>query len=159
MAIAVKISDLQIARSPEILVTYGLGSCVAIMLYDPVWRVGGMSHFMLPNSKEMRPRKLEAFADTAVDLLLQKLRQTYGVDTTQLKAKIVGGASMFSEIITDPTMSMGFRNIQAAHTVLQEHQIPIIADDVGGSYGRTVYFLLETGDVRIRYVSRKEIII
>ncbi len=158
MAITVKISDIQVAKSPEILVTYGLGSCVALMLYDPILKVGGMSHFMLPNSKTMRSKKPEAFADTALVLLEEKLR-ALGADLSHFQAKLVGGASMFTQIIPDPNQTMGARNIKSAQHLLSEQKIPIIAEDVGGSFGRSVFFHLETGDVRIRYVSREELVI
>ncbi|RMH70798.1 MAG: chemotaxis protein CheD [Gemmatimonadetes bacterium] len=155
MALTVRISDIQVAKAPEILVTYGLGSCIALMLYDPLEQIGGMSHYMLPDSTTMSRRRPEAYADTALVLLKTKLLHLGG-SPARLRAKIAGGASMFADIFPNPALSMGNRNIEAAHTLLREHNIPLMAEDVGGIIGRSVYFDVATGKVRIRYVSREE---
>ncbi len=94
--ITIGISDLNVARPPDILVTYALGSCVGICLYDAVARVAGLSHVLLPTSSQMpgnnTPMK---FADTAIPMLMVKM-QAMGARPNQLRAKIAGGAQMFA---------------------------------------------------------------
>jgi len=96
--IKVGMADFNVVKSPGILVTLGLGSCVGIALYDAQVKVAGLSHIMLPSSKQIKNNQNKAkFADTAILLLIEKM-MTMGAQKDRIKAKIVGGAQMFSSI-------------------------------------------------------------
>jgi chemotaxis protein CheD len=149
----VGISDLNIARAPDILVTYALGSCVGICLIDRIGhKVGGLAHIMLPSSTESantgNPRR---FADTGVRELVQLLMRN-GVMPSQLHAKIAGGAQMFAT--NSATFNIGERNVEAVKNILHELRIPIIAQDTGLNYGRTVFFNPSTGIMQIKSATK-----
>ncbi|WP_027307559.1 chemotaxis protein CheD [Caloramator sp. ALD01] len=136
--IKVGIGDLNIAKTPDKLITLGLGSCIGIAIIDSFNKIAGLSHIMLPDSKAFsninNPMK---YADTAIPLLVQKLI-TSGANKNNLKAKIAGGASMFSFADKSPMMDIGKRNAEAVKSILKELNIPIIAEDIGGNKGRTM---------------------
>jgi chemotaxis protein CheD len=125
----------------------GLGSCIALALFDPVRGIGGMAHVMLPESQGRtgRPGK---FADTAVDILIGELRGL-GCRNSSLSAKIAGGASMFR--MSAASLNIGERNTVSVRAMLAERRIPLLAEEVGGSVGRTVTFYpAEKGKMCIR---------
>lgn len=148
--VTVGIADLNIVKSPDVLVTYALGSCVGICLLDPGTRIGGLAHIMLPNSKQMasvnQPYK---FADTCIVELVKRM-EAKGASRIRFKAKIAGGAQMFAAMSNSAIANIGQRNVEAVKTVLGELRIPIIAEDVGKDYGRTLYFYPETGVMQIK---------
>ncbi len=151
--LTVGISDLKVGRSPDVLVTYALGSCVGICLLDNVTGVGGLSHIMLPDStKAMNGSSMPMrFANTAIPLLIQKMT-AMGASRSRMKAKIAGGALMFAA--ASELFNIGERNINAVREALRREGIPIIAQDVGLDYGRTVFFYPETGVVEIKAATR-----
>lgn len=154
--LAVGISDFKTSKSPDTLVTYALGSCIGTVLYDPVTRIGGLSHIMLPSSSLCAIGLIDdrmKYADTAIPDLVKEL-ESIGAMRASLKAKIIGGANMFRATGTAYTDTIGDRNIEAVRCVLARLGIPVIAEDVGASYGRTIYFLLEDGKVRIQSIGR-----
>lgn len=139
--IVVGISDLNIGKGSDVLVTYALGSCVGICIVDPVTKVGGLSHIMLPSSTlnpqgNINPMR---FADTAIPMLLRKM-EAAGALRVRMKAKIAGGAQMFSAIGNGSLANIGARNVEAVKSALAKERIPIIAEDTGKNYGRTVHF-------------------
>ncbi|MEA5010141.1 MAG: chemotaxis protein CheD [Angelakisella sp.] len=154
--VTVGIADLNAVKSPNVLVTYALGSCVGICLYDATSQVAGLSHIMLPSSSlitsSSQPKK---FADTAI-LLLIKQMESMGARKNNLKAKIAGGAQMFSSVSNSSIANIGQRNVQAVKDVLSELKIPIIAEDTGENYGRTLYFDSGNGSMRIKSANRGE---
>ena len=134
------------------LLTLGLGSCVAIMLYDPEARAGGMAHVLLPSRSLARDATNPAkFPETAVPLLVQRMTQM-GADQRRLVAKLAGGASMFAALMTPGTIQMGERNVVASRNALRDAAIPIVAEAVGGGQGRSVRFHLADGSIEIRTV-------
>lgn len=147
--IRVKVADFAVSRASDVLVTIGLGSCVAIMLYDERTKVGGLAHVLLPSEGLSRDSANPAkFATTAVPLLIERMK---GLGARgPFTAKIVGGASMFGNMLPSGGINMGERNVEATRATLERFGIPILADDVGRDYGRTVYFDLATGGVRVR---------
>lgn len=154
--IKVGISDLNIAKAPDVLVTFALGSCVGICLYDCVKRVAGLSHIMLPSSSLIRDAKQQyRFADTAIVALVQKMTIA-GADRKRLTAKIAGGAKMFSSISDTSLSNIGQRNVIAVKETLAKLGIPIIADDTGKDYGRTVYFYAEDGKMQVKSAEKGE---
>jgi chemotaxis protein CheD len=115
----------------------GLGSCIALVIYQPGRKLAGMAHVLLPDSSQSAAVEVPGkFADTAVPALLAKL-VALGADRSALVAKIAGGAQMFK---LGPGPSVGARNIEAVTRALEAHQIPLVASDIGGEQGRTVRF-------------------
>lgn len=148
--ITIGISDLKAAKAPDILVTYALGSCVGICLYDKQVQVAGLSHIMLPSSKETSgagPLNKHKFADTAIADLLIKMA-FLGASRPRIVAKIAGGAQMFASV--SGSFNIGERNVQAVKQVLAAMHIPIVAQETGENFGRTLYFSAETGLMEVR---------
>lgn len=155
--IFVGIADLVVVHNPAILVTIGLGSCVAISIRDPQARFGGLSHILLPSIKDstnkVNPLK---FADSALEIIIDMLVKK-GCLKNRLEAKIAGGASMFS--FGQNSMNIGERNVDAVKQKLKEMKVPIIASDTGANYGRTVEFNIATGKMLVKsaFYGNKEI--
>lgn len=148
----VRVADWTVDRGDAVIVTLGLGSCVAIMLHDPELRAGGMAHVLLPSTSLARDTTNKAkFPDTAVPLLVERLT-ALGADPRRLVAKLAGGASMFSQLVTQGTIQMGERNVLACRSALRTAAIPIVRESVGGERGRSVRFHLKDGRVEIRSV-------
>lgn len=146
--IRVGISEYRVSKSPDKLITLGLGSCVGIAIYDKVKKVGGLSHIMLPDSTlfkgEKRPEK---FADLAIPMMIEEI--TGGRNANGLLAKIAGGASMFS-FSGNSGITIGQRNIESVLDILRELRIPIVGQDTGGKIGRTMIVNLDTFSISIR---------
>ena len=151
--LTIGIGDLKVCKAPDILVTYALGSCVGICLLDSTARVGGLSHIMLPDSTAgvngaSAPMR---FADTAIPLLIKEMEKL-GASRGRLRAKIAGGATMFA--IANDKFNIGDRNVAKVKAMLASERIPILAEDTGADYGRTLFFYPETGVMEIRAATR-----
>jgi chemotaxis protein CheD len=132
------------------LVTIGLGSCVAIALYDSQVPVAGLAHILLPSESLSRDRTNPAkFPNTAIPLLMKEMCER-GARPERIHAKIVGGASMFANLIPNGGINIGERNIAAVRASLAAVSVPIVAEDTGSDYGRSVYFYVEDGRVEVR---------
>ena len=148
--IVVGISDQQIVVTPDKLVTYALGSCVGICIYDNKKKIGGLSHILLPEAYTTKGQKdVFKFANTAIENMVMTMEKL-GCSRFQLTAKIAGGANMF---ITQGK-SIGERNVEVVKNELYRLRIRIIAEDTGSNYGRTVEFNSEDGAVIIKTVGR-----
>ena len=148
--IKIGIADLNVTLSPNKLITVGLGSCVGIALYDKFTGIGGLAHIMLPDSSQFSNVTNSAkFADLAIPILIEKM-EGMGGKKRNLKAKIVGGASMFNFADKAMIMDIGNRNGIAVKEVLQKYSIPILAEEIGGNKGRTMIFDTASGIVQIR---------
>lgn len=148
--VKVGMADLKVVEHPDALTTLGLGSCVGICLYDPISKVTGMAHIMLPSSKAIRKNENVAkFADTAIDELIKQM-QLKGANKTRLTAKIAGGAQMFSFSSANDSMKIGERNAEAVRAILKSMGIPIKSDETGGNFGRTIEFFSENGKLVIK---------
>ena len=147
--IVVRVADLQIGTADETLVTVGLGSCVAILLHDATAKVGGLAHILLPSPglsrRDANPAK---FPQTAVPRLLELMAKA-GASPRRITGRLAGGASMFAALASPGTIQMGERNVVASRQVLNGHGIPLVAEAVGGDYGRTVRLRVSTGAVEI----------
>ncbi|HEY4307753.1 MAG TPA: chemotaxis protein CheD [Gemmatimonadaceae bacterium] len=147
--IRVKVADYAVAAGGTIS-TIGLGSCVAIVLYDAATQIGGLAHVLLPNPQMARDRSNPAkFPSTAVPLLLAEMHHL-GARAERVTAKIVGGASMFGNLIPSGGINIGERNVAAVRDVLEEARIPIIGEDTGSDYGRSVFLYVLSGRVEVR---------
>jgi chemotaxis protein CheD len=153
--IVIGISDQNTSKSPDTLVTYALGSCIGISLFDESTGIGGLSHIMLPSSSLIQSGSVDRnkFADTAIeDLVAAMVRM--GASRSLIKAKIAGGANMFKIADGSVIGSIGDRNIESVKSELRRLGIPLVAEDVGADYGRTVFFELETGKVRVQSLGK-----
>ena len=153
--IRVRVADWAVARGEGVVSTLGLGSCVAIILHSRDAKVGGLAHVLLPDETFSRERVNPAkFATTAVPMLVSEMmaRGARG----PLVAKIVGGASMFGALLPAGGVNMGERNAEAARRALAAAGIPLVADDTGGDFGRSVYLDVASGRVRVRALRRGE---
>lgn len=144
--IVVGISDQNTAFPPDTLITYALGSCVGICIFDPVTRYAGMSHILLPSSSlTTNDKNIYKFADTAIKALVSVMERK-GCNRARMTAKIAGGANMF----LSSGQSIGDRNVQAVKEELSKLRIRIIAEDVGGNYGRTIQLDPQDGSVMVK---------
>ena len=153
MASTIKVSmaDLKVAKAPDSLTTLGLGSCIGLTLYDPASKIGGLVHYMLPDSTKLRNNtNIAKFGDTGIRELYNQMIKN-GANPRRMVAKIAGGAKMFE-------MS-GDRNTDMARHVLAELKIPLKAQDTGLNYGRTVILDCETGDYIIKAVGKEQKVI
>lgn len=145
----VKVSHSEVAGAGEVLVTVGLGSCVAILLHDPVARVGGLAHVLLPSPRvEQDPLNPAKYASTAVPALVEEMVRA-GAERARLRARLVGGASMFGSLLAQGRLHTGERNILAARDALRDAEIPLDGEEVGKEHGRSVYFHPDGGRVRV----------
>lgn len=154
--IKVGMADLNVCTSPNALTTLGLGSCVGIVLYDPVRKIAGMVHIMLPDSTKILNNDNKAkFADTGINTLIQKMIMI-GADRRLLVAKIAGGAQMFAFHNNNEMMRIGERNVEATKYWLGQLGICIKAEDTGANYGRTIEFYPENGALLVKSVGKQQ---
>lgn len=154
--IKVGMADLKTCTAPDSVTTLGLGSCVGIAVRDPVTKIGGLAHVMLPDSTAIKQNmNIYKFADTGITELI-RLMEAEGAKRSRMVAKIAGGAQMFAFQNKSDLVRVGERNVEASKKKLKELGIPILAEDTGDSYGRTVIFYPETGDFVIRAVGKAE---
>jgi len=152
--IKVGMADLNTCKAPDALTTLGLGSCIGIVLYDPKTKVSGLAHIMLPDSTQIKNNtNLAKFADTAIDQLILDMVML-GANKTRLVSKIAGGAQMFSFGSSNDLMRIGERNATASRKKLKELGIPLLAEDCGLNYGRTIEFYAETGELKIKTIGK-----
>lgn len=158
--IKVGMADLKTCKAPDGVTTLGLGSCVGVALRDTSNLVGGLAHVMLPDSTAIRNSQVNIakFADTGIEELVRQM-EALGAVRRRITAKIAGGAMMFSFQGKPNTMQVGDRNVAAVKAKLQELGIPILAEDTGLNYGRTVIFYPETGEFHIKAVGKEETVI
>jgi len=155
--LVIGISDLKVAKPPDTLITYALGSCVGICLLDATVHVAGMSHIMLPDST-LSPgdKNVMKFADTAIPELVRQMEKL-GANRSRMKAKIAGGAQMFEvkgAANTNFAWQVGQRNVAAVQKALGALRIPIIAQDILENYGRTTTFDPSSGVMGIKALNR-----
>lgn len=151
--IKVGMAEFKTAKTPDVLTTLGLGSCIGICLYDKQAKIAGLAHIMLPSSTQIKNNSNKAkFADTAIKMLLSDIIDL-GAARRKIVAKIAGGAQMFAfSNNANDLMKIGFRNAEATKSILQECRIPILSEDTGGNYGRTIEFDLSNGDLLIKTI-------
>jgi len=151
--VRVKVADYAVRRGGDIIATIGLGSCVAIALYDPETQTGGLAHILLPNMSMSRETSNPAkFPETIVPIMLAEMRKLGA--SARITAKIAGGASMFGQLVNGTGINVGERNIVATREALAAAKIPLVAEDTGLDYGRSVYFHLSDGRVEVRSLKK-----
>jgi chemotaxis protein CheD len=158
--IRVKVADYAVRKGDHVIATIGLGSCVAIALYDRVAKVGGLAHILLPNKSMSRETSNPAkFPETIIPVMLEEMRRLGSSPSAAISAKIVGGASMFGQLTGGTGINVGERNVVATKDVLAAASIPLLAEDTGLDYGRSVYFHLEDGRVEVRSLKKGDRVI
>lgn len=152
--VRVGMADLNICKAPDTIITVGLGSCIGLTLYDPILKIGGMVHYMLPDSTIMaNQNNIAKFADTGIPELLKRVTMA-GANRSRLVAKIAGGAKMFEVAQMSTIGGIGDRNAMAAKQILRKLNINLVAEDTGLNYGRTVELHCDTGDFYIKAVKK-----
>jgi chemotaxis protein CheD len=152
--IVVPVGKYIVSTNPTSLICLGLGSCLAITLYDKIARIGGLAHAMLPSFIEGIDKKNPGkYVDTSIYLMVDDILEIGG-DKDDIEAKLIGGSQMFSFISPD-TLDIGSKNIQSAKTTLKNEGIPIVSKDVGGQIGRTISFNVCTGKVELKLKETK----
>ena len=157
--IKVGMADLKVAKAPDSLITLGLGSCIGLVLYDPTTKVGGMVHYMLPDSTKLKNNSnIAKFGDTGIKELYRQMIAK-GASPRRMVAKIAGGAKMFEVSGLTDIGNVGQRNAEQAKLILKELRIPLVAQDTGLNYGRTVELKCDNGDFHIKAVGKSSKII
>ncbi|HEX5869489.1 MAG TPA: chemotaxis protein CheD [Longimicrobium sp.] len=155
----VKVAQAAVGGPDDTLVTLGLGSCVAILLHDAEARVGGLAHVLLPEPALSRDQgNASKFATTAVPALVQEMARM-GARPGRLKARLVGGAAMFQTLMVPGSLNMGARNVIASKQALEAAGIPLVAEDVGGDYGRSVRFYVGAGKTTVSSVGKADVVL
>ncbi len=152
----VGMADLKVCKAPDNLTTIGLGSCIGIALYDPVSKVTGLAHVMLPDSGQIKNNSnIAKFADTGIQKLYDDMI-AMGASRTRMVAKIAGGAKMFElkNSSASNTINIGERNAAASREKLKKLGIRLVSEDCGLNYGRTVELYSATGEYLIKAVGK-----
>ncbi|WP_314586171.1 chemotaxis protein CheD [Paenibacillus terrigena] len=151
--VKVGMADLNVVHGSGIIRTTGLGSCVGLTLYDSIAHIAGMAHVMLPSSDTAREGQLNLmkYADTAIPVLLEKMEKLGG-QRRRMVAKMAGGAQMFAFNSMSDTMRIGPRNVENCKEMLMKLSLPLLAEDTGGNFGRTIEMNCQTGILHIRSV-------
>lgn len=154
-----RVAEASVAQGDVLLSSLGLGSCVAILLYDRAVQVGGLAHVLLPSDSMARDRTNRAkFPSTAVPLLVEQMRALGALDR-RIEARLVGGASMFTSLAPSGGLQIGERNTMASRSALARARIPLLAEDTGGGHGRSIYFYLADGRVEVRSMAVGDVLL
>jgi len=153
----VGIADMKISRGTGTLITYALGSCIGICLYDPVIKLGGMVHIMLPEALSSNNQNIFKYADTGIKETLRKM-EVFGAQRRRMVGKIAGGAKMFEVQITGPLGNIGERNAISTKNILKAEGITLLKEDTGANYARTLSFDVSTGMAKIKVFGKSDII-
>ena len=146
---------MKFARGEGEIITYALGSCIGITLYDPFLKLGGLLHVMLPMRTDPNEQKVYKYADTGLREMIRKL-SAFGMVKSRTIVKIAGGAKMFEIRGNSDFGNIGQRNAAMVKKVLMEERLRISAEDTGGSSARTMSINVATGDVIIRSAGKPE---
>ncbi len=156
--VSIGMGDIRISKeSPVTLSCVGLGSCIGLCAYDPVAKVGGMAHMVLPEHSGQNPNMSPGkFVNSGIPKLFSELEKN-GASRSRLQVKLCGGARMFSIPGVNNPMDVGARNIAMANKVLTQEGIRSVKSDLGGNQGRTMSLFMDTGKVTVRTVGQGNI--
>lgn len=155
--IIVGIAEGKVARENQVLISYALGSCVGICLYDRRERIAGMAHIILPGRKySAHWDNAYKFADEGVHELINQMREQ-GARPAGLIAKIAGGARMFGA--PSGMLDIGQQNVVAVRECLAQEGIRLVAQHTGQNYGRTILFYAENGRLEVNTVRHSAIVL
>lgn len=154
--LAVGLGELKISRDgQDVLVAYGLGSCIGIGMYDPAARVGGLLHAVLPYNPNGSLEHVYKYVDSGLRSMLTELTRC-GALQKRLVVRMAGGANMLLAPGFSQSLNIGTRNIEAAYASLLALGLNLNSQEVGGSIGRTVRFYVADGRMTIRTVGNQE---
>lgn len=155
--VTVRVGEVRVAKPGATLAALGLGSCVAIVLFDPQARVAGLAHALLPDPSSARhPGPPSRFATTAVPALI-KMMQAQGAVRERLHARLIGGANMFPQLVASGGGTLGMRNVVAARAALKAARIPLKGEDVGGEHGRSIFVSATDGRILVTSVQQPDV--
>ncbi len=155
--VTVRVGEARVAKTGVTLVALGLGSCVAVVLYDPQARIAGLAHVLLPDPSSARhPGPPGRFATTAVPHLIQAMEEQ-GAVRGRLYGRLVGGANMFPQLVASGGGTLGMRNAVAARAALKLAGIALKGEDIGGEHGRSVYVSAADGRILVRSVHQPDV--
>lgn len=147
----VGIAEYDVTTDGAVLTTSGLGSCIGVALYDATSALAGLVHVMLPLADEVADDNAAKFADAGTELLVEKLVEA-GASRAGLQAKIAGGSDMLD--FAEEGDGIGQRNARVVRDTLGAHDIPVVAEDVGGDHGRSLRLEVDTGDLVVKCANR-----
>jgi chemotaxis protein CheD len=155
-SVAVGLGEWKISRNTEeVLVAYGLGSCVGIGMYDPQLRLAGLLHAVLPASPNGVTERSAKYVTSGIEILLEEMIKA-GAIPSRILVRMAGGANMLTAPGFSKTFNIGTRNVEAAHEMLQRLRLRLVSEEVGGTIGRTVRFYVYDGRMTIRTVGNQE---
>lgn len=157
---SVSIGELVVSKNPEdTLVAYGLGSCVAVSMYDPITKVAGMIHSLLPQASKTNntngSKTMAKFVDEGIPLLVESIQQA-GANKNRLIVYLCGGAQMLTAPGFKNSLNIGQRNVETAETILKTSGFKIQARSTGGNSGRTVRMQVSTGEISVKTLGEGE---
>ena len=156
MNLIVGMGAMQVSNDPSVtIVTYALGSCIGVTIYDPATKVGGLLHYMLPESSTNPGKAKEnpyMFADTGIPLLFKEA-YSLGGEKRRMQVKVVGGAQLLDD---SGYFNIGKRNYMALRKILWTNNVLIRAEEVGGQVNRTVRLEVATGKIWVKNSGKGE---
>lgn len=152
----VGIADMKIIRAEGVLITYALGSCIGVCIYDPMIHLAGMVHIMLPQHMDNNEKNIYKYADTGIPEMIRKMER-FGGRRIRMVAKIAGGAKMFDIQGPGALGNIGLRNAESVRQVLRKENIKLLKEDTGSNYARTLSFDASTGEGTIRAYGHGEV--
>jgi len=159
MKVIVGISDMRISTKPDdVLITYSLGSCIGVVLWDPEVKVGALLHYMLPDSSidsTKASQKPFMFADKGIPLMFKEIYK-HGAQKSRMKVYVVGGSQVMDE---SGMFNIGKRNQMIIRKMFLKNNVMIAKEDVGGNVNRTISLEVGTGIVRMKVSGRGEMIL
>ncbi len=154
-SIVLGMADLMVVPAPVKLITLGLGSCIGLVVYDSFAKIAGMAHIMLPDSRGLHAsEKVGKFADTAVPAIIEEMLRR-GATRPRIKAKIAGGAQMFSlPGASAEFLTVGAKNVSETKKRLARMGIALISSDTGGNKGRTIEFSTSNWMLKVKTLGK-----
>lgn len=155
-SLSVGLGELVVSHDPEdVLVAYGLGSCVGIGMYNPITRTGGLLHAVLPEMFNSNNDSATKFVNTGIPILFDKLNIN-GTDPQKIHIYMAGGANMLINTQIGTTFDIGTRNVTAALQIFEKMKLKLINSEVGGNNGRTVRMYISSGRMTVRVIGGTE---
>ncbi|MFB6083635.1 MAG: chemotaxis protein CheD [Halorientalis sp.] len=145
--VKVGIAEYEVTTTEATLTTSGLGSCLGVALHDPEAGVAGLVHVMLPSADGIEDPNAAKYADTGIETLLAEMERA-GADREHVRAKVAGGSDMLD--FSENGSGIGVRNMRQVEATLEEFDIPLVGEDVGGDHGRSLRFDGASGDLTVK---------
>ena len=155
-SLSVGLGELVISRNPDdVLVAYGLGSCVGVGMYNPITKTGGLLHAVLPEQTNNNVETATKFVNTGIPILLEKIKNN-GADPNSIVIYMAGGANMLINIQLSKSFDIGTRNVAAAVQTFEKMRLRLRNSEVGGNTGRTVRLYISSGRMTVKVIGGTE---